>query len=78
MSGRTQHLLIVSTVLLVAIGATIQVGRSEDVAWVTAIIFVTAHVGVIGGIWAWVRRRIARRRATGNPAEHQPVPPDQR
>ncbi|HUG84312.1 MAG TPA: hypothetical protein VMM13_07085, partial [Euzebya sp.] len=64
-SGRTQHRLIVSTVLLLAIGATIHVGRSDDVAWVTAIAFVTAHVGVIGGIWAWVRRRLARRRLAG-------------
>jgi len=72
MSGRAQHLAIVSTVLLVVAGVTIVLGQSEDIGWVLAIVLVVAHLSVITVVWSAIRRLLARRRQRSFAASDAP------
>jgi hypothetical protein len=61
MSDAMRRHVILATVLVVAVGATIHLGRTEDIGWVLAIVIVGAHVGVASAAWVGVRRARARR-----------------
>jgi membrane protein DedA with SNARE-associated domain len=63
MSSRAQHLIIVGTVILVAVGVTIYLGRTDDIGWVLAIVIVAAHLGVITVLARTARRLMLRSRA---------------
>lgn len=62
MMSPRQHLIIVGTVLLVAAFVTFQLGRTESIGWVLAVVIVVAHIGVITMLAKGARQLVARRK----------------